>query len=251
MQTSASFPSALGSRISNLFQGHRSDTRYPEPSDNTNMLSHTLKAAKADLRKRFALSKGKSWTRLDESEPLVSSEGTISPKPAKRSLLNTIFDTKTGRKLHKRSRSDPTSKSDSTGQLPELELVLQPYEDARIFSVGTNQALDAVYEATVSSREYYSCTSGSYDASYEIDEWSISDHGTVLIRRPAGFHPTRSTSLISCSTHHTVYEEPLTPEAEAECSPEIGVSTYDELMGTTDKELPAPLNATQTAQTEA
>ncbi|KAL6358377.1 hypothetical protein LRP88_08562 [Fusarium phalaenopsidis] len=178
-------------------------TGHPEPSDNTNMLSHTLKAAKADLRKRFTLSKGKSWTRLDELEPLVSSEGTISSKPAKRSLFNTLFDTKTGRKLHKRSRSDPTPQSDPTGQLPELELVLQPYEDARIFSVGTNQALDAVYDATASSREYYSCTSGSYDASYEVDEWSISDHGTVLIRRPAGFHPTRSTSLISCSTHHT------------------------------------------------
>ncbi|KAM6531790.1 hypothetical protein FSOLCH5_001241 [Fusarium solani] len=226
-------------------------TGYPVSNDNTNMLSSTLKAAKADLRKRFTLSKDKSWIRLDESEPLISSEGPISPKPAKRSLLNTLFDTKSGRKLHKRSRSDPTPQSDSTGQLPELELVLQPYEDARIFSVGTNQALDAVYEATVSSREYYSCTSGSYDASYEVDEWSISDHGTVLIRRPAGFHPTRSTSLDTSSTHHTVYEEPVTPEAEAECSPEIGVSTYDELIGAINKELPVPFNTTQTVQTEA
>ncbi|UPK98783.1 hypothetical protein LCI18_009718 [Fusarium solani-melongenae] len=187
------------------------------------MLSHTLKAAKADLRK---------------SEPLVSSEDTISPKPAKRSLLNTLFDTKSGRKLHKRSRSDPASKCDPAGQLPELELVLRPYEDARVFSVGTNQALDAVFESTVSSREYHSCTSGSYDASYEIDDWSISDHGTVLIRRPAGFYPTRSASLISHSTHHTVYEEPVTPSAEAECSPEIGVSTYHELIGAINKELP-------------
>ncbi|KAI8719166.1 hypothetical protein NCS52_00697000 [Fusarium sp. LHS14.1] len=216
MQTSSSYPSALGSRISNLFRSHRVDTHDAEPDNNTNMLSHTLKSAKADLRKRFNLSKDKSWTRLNESKPAVSSEGTISSKSTKRSLLNIIFETKSGRKLHKRARSDPTPQGDGTDQLPELELVLQPHEDARVFSVGTNQALDDVYTATVTSREYYTCSSGSYDTSYEIDEWSISDHGTVLIRRPAGFHLTRSPSLMSCATHHTIYEETPTTETEAD-----------------------------------
>lgn len=196
-----------------------------------------------------------------ELEPLISSDGTISKKStAKRSLLNTIFDTKNGRKLHKRSRSDPTPQNDCAEQVPELAFVLQPFEDAAIFGFGTNQALDAVYDASTSSREFYTCSSGSCDASYEdVDEWSISDHGTVLIRRPAGFHPTRSSSLHTSSTNHTIYEEPTTPEAEAEgsfmvaeCSPENGATTYDELVGTTDKEQTSfHENNTQTAQTEA
>lgn len=186
-----------------------------------------------------------------ESKPVVSSEGTISSKSTKRSLLNIIFDTKSGRKLHKRSRSDPTPQGDGTDQLPELELVLQPYEDARVFSVGTNQALDDVYTTTATSREYYTCTSGSYDASYEVDEWSISDHGTVLIRRPAGFHPTRSPSLTSCATHRTIDEEITTPETEAECVSDVGAATFDGSIGSVNKELPVPLNPTHIVHTEA
>ncbi|RSL60870.1 hypothetical protein CEP54_006501 [Fusarium duplospermum] len=193
------------------------------------MLSSTLKAAKADLRKRLTFSKDKPLTRLNELEPLVSSSGTMSTKSIQRSLLNVIFDTKSGRKLHKRTRSDPTPESDSISEAPELELALQPSRDARVFSVGTNQALDAVFDATTSSGEYCTCPSDSYDSFVDMDDWSISDHGTVLIRRPPGLHPARSPSVNTLSTRNTLYEEPVTPEVEAEYNPEIGITSCDEL----------------------
>ncbi|RMJ10253.1 hypothetical protein BHE90_008091 [Fusarium euwallaceae] len=236
MQKSASFPAAISSRVANLLRGSQSDTRNSESSDNVNMLSSTFKAAKADLRKRLNLSKDKSSTRLNELQPLASSEESISRKPTKRSLLKVLFDTKSGRKLHKRTRSDPTAQSGATSEVPELQLTLQPSTDARVFSVGTNRALDAVFDATTSSDEYYTCPSDSYDSLYNIDEWSISDHGTVLIRRPPRLHPARSASVDTLSTRHTLCEEPVTPGVETEYNPEIGITPYDELFGATNKD---------------
>ncbi|KAM0440716.1 hypothetical protein ACHAPT_000017 [Fusarium lateritium] len=257
MQPSASWPAALGSRrwMRGLLNSHRGDVSTSgDAIHRDHTLSDAFRHAKDDLRKRFTFSTDKKSTgRLEaESQPTAHREDALTKKHSIRSVFNTVFDTKSGRKLQKRPRrrSDPIPEMDdfihSVGDLPEMPLVLQPFEDAQVFCVGANQALDEVFDASASSQEYYSCTSDSKDD----QAWSISDHGTVLIRRPAGYHQftPEETLCDSSSEKHTVYEEVESPEVSA-VNPEHNAADDAEMVVNTD-EMPMH-NCIDTAGTTA
>ncbi|KAM5355663.1 hypothetical protein ACJ41O_002309 [Fusarium nematophilum] len=191
MRKSESAPAALGSGkwIAGILSKSREDANKPKHGGNTSQetkISDLFKKTKADLLSRFTPKmKRKSWSKLTESHPFTHKNGTIVQEKENRSSWSMIFDTKSGKKLHKRAKSDPTDKGirhlEVLDEMPEL--AASPLK-VKITNVGSAKQKTA-YELFEESGPLESQARSVIPSANDEDNDSASDTGTVIIRRPA------------------------------------------------------------------
>ncbi|KAF9766112.1 hypothetical protein IL306_001514 [Fusarium sp. DS 682] len=117
MQGSASYPAALGSSkwIASFLAKHRTDDDIYAPTINNDSSNQEakfrdfFKRSKAELRNVFSLNeKKKSEAGVDE---LPHTNSTHPEQKGNKSTWATLFDTKSGKKLHMRTKSAPVPNS--------------------------------------------------------------------------------------------------------------------------------------------
>ncbi|KAF4997313.1 hypothetical protein FDECE_12101 [Fusarium decemcellulare] len=198
MRKSASSPAALGGRkwvASILSRGREDSIASPslgiEDPGQDGKLSHVLKKTKAELLSRFVPRKDKkSWSKLTDDRQFTHANGTIEQvKEKKKSAWSTLFDTKSGKKLHKRAKSDPTPQVghqleviDELLELPLIERVM----GTDSIDIAAKKTVDEIFGESDALKGYAHSIKWELpeeQQAHEEDD-AVSDTGTVIIRRP-------------------------------------------------------------------
>ncbi|KAF4983132.1 hypothetical protein FZEAL_1399 [Fusarium zealandicum] len=194
MQKSASFPSALGSRkwIADILSKGRDDqntSSQPPKGDGTSheiKFSDILKKTKAKLLGGLTPNmKKKSWSKLTVDAPVFTHKNrTIERNKEKKSTWSALFDTKTGKKLHKRAKSEPTHHVahflEAIDEMPEMPLVQFGMMTELADGGKNNKTVDEIFEQSDALKRY----ARSIEHENDDDNESVSDAGTVIITRP-------------------------------------------------------------------
>ncbi|KAJ4137846.1 hypothetical protein NW768_003437 [Fusarium equiseti] len=232
MQGSVSFPAALGSNlwIANFLDKHRDDegvhvsSSDSQPSKNEAKFQKLYRKATAELRSVFNNDKSSGnsdfigehstlaslltypLVRMSDLDTLTVEQPTTAhnAEHAKKSSWYAIFDTKSGNKLHKRTRSAPTSHYvphvlETIGEEPD-------YHETAAFQSFLMAAQDSESEPNATTTVPDN-TAGR--VSPDGDDVSINTTCTVIIRRAAFNDRTEENR-----TDSDQEQKPIAPETE-------------------------------------
>ncbi|KAF4970945.1 hypothetical protein FSARC_2141 [Fusarium sarcochroum] len=252
MQGSASFPAALGSSkwIASFLIKHRNDedtthqAPHNEDSSHETKYLNLYKKTKTELRSIFSShTKKSSWSELNDAAPFTQNNGTIAQKKEIKSTWATIFDTKSGNKLHKRAKSAPVNNHVAHNlepidevleehEAPMLGIFLKPNPAMMLPQKSSREMLqklkalkgsahhDNDHDDNKSVSDAGSAITvwpGLEDVAEEDEEDAGSESGTVIIKRPAVLADLAEEDKESIASKHTTNDEDkTTPISEPE-----------------------------------
>ncbi|RGP70405.1 hypothetical protein FSPOR_3980 [Fusarium sporotrichioides] len=185
MQGSASFPAALGSNlwIASFLAKHRNDddiyvrTQETRASQNEVKFQGLYQKATTELRSVFRSTKSSADSSPDVEQALKA-DPKNTPEQQEKSAWAILFDTKSGNKLHKRTRSAPTNH-----HVPHvLETIGEEQEDQE--SSTLNSLVKVAQECEKDPKTTTATPQQSNDrVSQNEDNASIHTTCTVIIRQ--------------------------------------------------------------------
>ncbi|GKU12840.1 unnamed protein product [Fusarium langsethiae] len=185
MQGSASFPAALGSNlwIASFLAKHRNDddiyvrTQEPRASQNEVKFQGLYQKATTELRSVFRSTKSSADSGADVEQALKA-DPKNTPEQQEKSAWAILFDTKSGNKLHKRTRSAPANH-----HVPHvLETIGEEQEDQE--SSALKSLVNAAQECEKDPKTTTATPQQSNDrVSQNEDNASIHTTCTVIIRQ--------------------------------------------------------------------